>query len=428
MRISSKIKVNGIKLLDWLNETFYYYAPQPLMFASDEALEATDRIFYEDIKNAVAPDGFYSYGYHIDKAIMQNRWYPLSGDQCLHQGLLITTVAFRCAVKQDKSDYELLERLINAACSLVTDEGKLLRGRTSHYQDGEKGKWKRAMYRVDSHNVSGDQLGGFVLWVAVIKYLINNEKIELNGRICQLIDDTVKRLYESMQMNMMMLTGLDGEVSTGEFPYWSVKACDGQATTVLALTLLAGDYDFANTLIKEYDYDRLCEYAEVHLFGRNNWFGAHVTAISLFSIYLSCLGCKPYKVVEWKNSAVKGLDRIAFNTRDWGHGLYSLLWCFASGQQPNSEQVRSWLVSYIHIEIPEPIKKGKTWYGKKWKTAIPIRARWDSDYMIQRELFVNPPSDATSPEGMYPDHAWTKYYRRHDFCLTKALKDYLERR
>ena len=426
MRLFTKVKISGIKLLDWLNDTFYYYSPQSLMTASDEAIEEADRIFYEDIKNAVDPDGFYAYGYHIDKAVTRNKWYPLSGDQCLHQWLLIGAVALKCSIKKEQSDYDLLERLINAGCSLITNEGKLLRGRTAWYQEGEKGEWKRTLYEVNSKNVSGDQLGGFVFGTSLVKFLNKNNELSISPQTCQLIDSAFKRLYWNMRSNSMKLTGLDGVPSTSEFPYWSWKAINGQVTTVLALTLLAGDYDFADILASEYDYDKLCEYAEIHLWGWNNWFGAHIAAISLFAIWLNH---ENRLFIDYpKNIAVKGLERIAYNTRDWGHGLYNLLWCFVSDQQPNSIQVRSWLASYIHLEIHQPIKKGRTWFGKKWQTAIPIRARWDSDYMIQRELFVNPPSDATSPEGMYPYHAFARYYRRNDFCFTKALKDYLERR
>lgn len=414
MKLSTQIKINAIKLVDKINDIFYYYGPQPLMTVevsnTEDRLSELELNFYNKIKNSIDPEGRFEYGYEIADAYSYNKWRTIRGDQCLEQWRLIAALALRLATNSSSvnEDEKLLEELIIYGCMLVTVDGRIMRGTSRYYRDvniNYTSSWLEDIYKFDAKNPSGDQLSGIIYGASIIKFLERNKFLNTNF-YDKYILDAIIRLYASMRFNEMQLFDVYGNKSKGEFPYFSIKSINGQATSILALTFLVEDENFYKFLIDKYDYDIISQYSEVHLLGWNNWFGATICAMGLVSIHLNI---KDSKFLF----AAKGLERIAYNTRDWGHAFYSLLSDIAHCRLPDKARVLSWLVSYDTLVVPEPIKKGRTWFFKLYQTAKPKRCRQDSEFLIQREMFFNLPNDEV--QGTYPNHAWNLYFNRSDF-------------
>ena len=422
MKIINKLKISAIKLFDKLNDRYYPCLP-PKNYTFDKPLSEYEADVYEDIKQRIDPSGLFAYRWDV-KRQAEGKLYPDLGDRCLFQGLLIGAVAI-------KGDKEILERLLKGAEYLI-DNGCLIRGFSIWHKIKLEGEWMSHKTEYPENPVSGDQLAGLIFGLSFAYHFYPELFFDS-------MEDKILSLADRMINDRMMLRdGLTGKIHQdkwlswqGELPYDSWFNLNGTVTTKLAVLSLAKQIK-ANKLttewnkyateyyklIEDYDYATLSEYSSIHLdrlwcpLSINRYFGTHISAISLFTIGLNM--CFPDYVT-------RGLERIAWQTRDWGYALYDLLAKFSKNTAFNNsseDKIKSSLYSYF-IEDAEDVF-AKDIFGRKIRIRpLSHRAKNYWHYYIENDPYVN-------ANNKNPDlWAW-KNSSRLDFFLEYHLAKYLE--
>ena len=199
-----------------------------------------------------------------------------------------------------------------------------------------------------------------------------------------------------MISNKMMLQERNGKTCKGEIPYDSWREQNGSAVTKLALLSLANKLSLLNrysnayyNLIEDYGFDKLAEYSSIFLGSYNNWFGTNIAAISLFAIGIN---------MHFPDYVIRGLLRIAHQTRDYGYAFFDLLAKASEDTAFNSSnifenKVKQCLYSHFISCGEDKFKRAIFFFGKKKRvSALSIRARNKEDFVFQRNPF-DPPNN-----------------------------------
>lgn len=448
MKNLNRFKSKLIKRLDYFNDLTYPYLspqlPSQKMIDKMSSLAELEAGIYQDTLNRIDPDGIYHYRWHPQPMAEKGECIPDLGDMCLHQGILLGAIAMRIKhIGEGGIQFKTFDALLRGMEHFI-DDGYLIRGKCRHRKVGiglhtVNGIWIKEewTYADDEGHppVSGDQLAGFCFGLS-LAYSLHSERF--SDRLKQKILTFTDRMIN----NKMMLQQRDSKTCKGEIPYDSWREQNGSAITKLALLSLGyrisnRDTDDINEycrslywkLINQHSFNSLAEYSSIFIGSWNNWFGTNIAALSLFAIGLN---------MNFPDYVKRGLKRIAYQTRDYGYGIFALMYHWSEeltlhcGDWRASQRVYNGRLFtygkdkviaclYSHfIPCGEDIfARSIFFFGKKKRvSALSIRARCKEDFVFQRNPF--------DPKNNFNPDLWALGNTgSEDFMLEYWLAKYL---
>lgn len=392
------IKLPLFKILDFVNNRLYYLKPQK-EFKQNIDLFSKEKELYQDFLDRVDPDGLYMYAIKNDGTVDV-------GDRCFHQGIVIAMECYKLlTVSNNKRNYSTIIKLLNGINHFVSNKGFLIRGFTNWKFEDFGGKWtKLKSTKFAIHPSSGDQLIGFCFGISVLL----NTKIfyKLDITIQSMITNMIIRLTNQMINDKWKLRSFKNNSKIGTHGYFNPNLCLASGAALAPLCLLSVAYSITKNKKYETEYFRLwyyhgyrvlSKYSELHLLNWNNWFGANVCALGLFTIKQSSL---------FKKEIQHGLERLSYNTRDYGHLLFDI---FKTWPNKIDNYYSKYKLNSYFVKDGFDLTK-KPWWSKKELriSALSKRSLTDSDFIIQREPF----------RALVNDDEWNKKkFGRHDFLL-----------
>ena len=434
MKNLNKFKSKLIKGLDYFNDYFYPYLP-PQLPSQEEidkmpTLDELEAQVYQDTLDRIDPDGFYHYRCHPLPLAEKGERIPDLGDMALKQGCVIGAVALRIKhIGEGGVQFKTFDALLRGIEGFIED-GYLIRGKYRHIK--KDGEWifnfnDKFIYASDEGHppVSGDQLAGICSGLS-LAYHLHPERFRDS------LKEKILLFTDRMIANKMMLQDYrTGKTCKGEIPYNSWREQNGSAVTKLALLSLAYKissdietgyaednkyFDWYWKLIDDYSFDSLAEYSSIFLGSWNNFFGTNIAALSLFAIGLN---------MDFPDYVKRGLKRIAWQTRDYGYGIFDLLAKASEdtafyGSFEFKEEIKKRLYSHSISCGEDKFKRSIFFFGKKKRvSALSIRTRNKEDFVFQRNPF-------DPPNNFNPDLWALGNTGSEDFLLEYWLAKYLE--
>lgn len=405
------VKVPLFKMVDVVNWMFNIYEKPPIFKTNNDytSINFVDDI-NKDIDSRIDPDFLYVYAYKNNKTIDV-------GDRCIHHGIMLAVESLRVLVDKNQS-FDRLNKLLHGTLKLITNDGLLLRGFTNY--EKVDNKWVRVAKRLPRYGVSGDQLSGLCFGLAMLHNAIQNHHntAKFNLGVYNAVAQKMGKLANKFIEDGYKLQHR-AKNKIAKFGYFNPSYSIASGACVAPLALLNIAYimtdnkkflDEYNKLGKGAGYFKLSQYSELHLLEWNNWFGASVCSLALFSAN--------YK--QNNKYLLKGLKRLDSNTRTWGNALYMMLPAFFDKKNKlDKGTIESMLNSYYVRDGEDKFKKYFPWSKKSFRClALPKRALEDRDYIIQRNAFRD-----RHPE--FPNNDWGIRNGRHDFLLEFYMAHYL---
>lgn len=425
MKNLNKFKSKLIKLLDYFNDIFYPYLPPQLptqqMIDKMPSLDVLEAGVYQDTLDRIDPDGLYHYCWHLQQIVEKGEGVPGTGDMCLHQGILLGAIAMRIKhIGEDGMIFKIFDALLRGMEHFI-ENGYLIRGRYNWRKIGDRWFYNATIYADDEGcpGVSGDQLAGFCFGLS-LAYLLHPE------RFSDSLKQKILSFTDRMIDNKMMLQQRDGKTSNGdgswiqqELAYDSWRMIENHATTKLALLSLTirisdrnRDRELYWKLINDYSFDSLAEYSSIIFGSWNNDFGTNIAALSLFTIGIN---------MNFPDYVKRGLKRIAYQTRDYGYGMFSLLdyWSIKGKAKFINGYIEQRLYSHFILCGEDKFARSIFFFGKKKRvSALSIRVRGKQDFVFQRDPF-------DPPNNFNPDMWALGTIGSEDFMIEYWLAKYL---